>query len=124
MKTYKEFMEDSYMKRKLQGKKTARKSKKKREREAKRTKSAKDYMDKLKTIFSRKAEKGLMKKQGGEKKGKQLSNWRKTNKKKISAIGAKLLRKAGGASAAAMKAAKAHNLKAKALRSKSKDRHN
>ena len=33
MKTYKEFMEDSYMKRKIAGQRTARKSKKKRERE-------------------------------------------------------------------------------------------
>ena len=42
MKTYKEFMEDSYMKRKIAGQRTARKSKKKREREAKKTNSAAD----------------------------------------------------------------------------------
>ena len=124
MKTYKEFMEDTYMKPKIAGQRTARKSKKKREREAKKTKSAADYKSRIATIFQKKAEKGLLKKQGGDKKGKQLSDWKKRMKKKIVAIGAKLLKKAGGVASASQKAAKAHNLKAKALRTKSKDRHN
>ena len=62
MKTYKEFMEDSYMKRKIAGQRTARKSKKKREREAKKTKSAADYKSRIATIFQKKGRKRFIEK--------------------------------------------------------------